>query len=181
MEAPLEATAAGLVPGGPGWFVLDARKARWIDRGGRGQSVPLTGWTEAEKEALFPQLGVNIVVVAPGQPTTMYHHEGDQEGYLVLAGTALLIVEGQERPLAQWDYVHLPPGTGHSVVGTGEGPCVIVAVGARTHDDSTVYAVDPAAQRHGAGIEDDEDPAAPYARFAPPRPTAYREGTLPGG
>jgi hypothetical protein len=35
----------------------------------------------------------------------MYHWEADQEGFLVLSGEALLIVEGQERPLRQWDYV----------------------------------------------------------------------------
>jgi hypothetical protein len=31
-EAPLEKTEAGLVPGGEGWFVLNAREARWRDR-----------------------------------------------------------------------------------------------------------------------------------------------------
>jgi glyoxylate utilization-related uncharacterized protein len=29
----------------------------------------------------------------------------------VLYGEALLLVEGQERPLRQWDFVHCPPET----------------------------------------------------------------------
>ena len=38
----------------------------------------------------------------------MYHRENDQEDFLVLAGEALAIVEGEERPLRQWDFVALP-------------------------------------------------------------------------
>ncbi|MBA2359835.1 MAG: cupin domain-containing protein, partial [Actinobacteria bacterium] len=41
----------------------------------------------------------------------------------VLAGEAILIIEGDERPLRQWDFVHCPPGTRHAFVGTGTGPC----------------------------------------------------------
>ena len=63
----------------------------------------------------------------------MYHWEADQEDFLVLAGEALLIVEGEERPLRRWDFVHCPAGTRHVIVGAGDGPCVVVAVGAREH------------------------------------------------
>ena len=37
------------------------------------------------------------------------------------SGEALLIVEGEERPLRQWDFVHCPPGTKHIVGGAGRG------------------------------------------------------------
>ena len=76
-EAPLEVTEAGLVPAGHGWFVLNARDARWISRDGRGMNVPLTGWTEHEAETYFPQLGVAIIVLEPGEPIGMYHWEAD--------------------------------------------------------------------------------------------------------
>src|SRR6185437_2804705 len=93
VEAPLERTAHGLVPAGEGWFVLNAREARWFDRGPRGVVCGFEG------EVDFPQLGVNLFVLGPGQPMSMYHWEADQEDFLVLAGEALLIVEGQERLL----------------------------------------------------------------------------------
>src|SRR5688572_17578045 len=108
-EAPLETTDAGLVPAGPGWFVLNAREARWRRREGRGHNLAFTGTTDVEAETLFPQLGVALCVLEPGEPIGMYHWETEQEGFLVLYGEALLIVEGQERPLRQWDFVHCPP------------------------------------------------------------------------
>ena len=55
------------------------------------------------------QVGVNLFVLGPGEPMSMYHWEADQEGFLVLSGEALLIVENEERPLRQWDYFHCPP------------------------------------------------------------------------
>ena len=53
----------------------------------------------------------------------------------MLSGEALLIVEGKERPLRQWDFVHCPPETKHIILGAGEGPCVVLAAGAREHID----------------------------------------------
>jgi hypothetical protein len=64
---------------------------------------------------------------------SMYHWETDQEDFLVLSGEALLIIEGEERPLRQWDFVHCPPGTKHVIVGAGEFRCVVFAVGALEH------------------------------------------------
>jgi uncharacterized cupin superfamily protein len=181
-EAPLEPTAAGLVPAGQGWFVLNAREARWIDRPGRGVNLPFTGWTESEAETYFPQLGVALVVLGPGEPIGMYHREADQEDFLVLSGEALLIVEGQERPLRQWDFVHCPPETNHMIVGAGDGPCIVLAMGAREHQVSVgcTYTVDEAALRHGAGVERETRDADAYARFPQSKPTRYRDGWLPG-
>jgi uncharacterized cupin superfamily protein len=183
-EAPLEQTEAGLAPAGEGWFVLNAREARWRRREGRGNSLPFTGWTDAERSAYFPQLGVALLVLGPGEPIGMYHWEADQEDFLVLSGEALLIVEGQERPLRQWDFVHCPPGTRHMIVGAGEGQCVVLGVGAREHGDEScnggAYTVDDAALRHGAGVEEEtNDPAVAYARFPETEPTRYRDGWLP--
>lgn len=177
-EAPLRPTDAGLVPDGAGWFVVNARDARWVRREGRGDSVPFTGWSGHEAETWFPQVGVNLVVVQPGEPTTMYHWEADQEALLLLSGEAVLLVEGQERPLRPWDFVHLPPGTRHAVVGAGDGPCTLLAIGARDHIDQGcsggAYVVDPAALRHGAGVDEEtNDARVAYARFPPQRPVPY--------
>jgi uncharacterized cupin superfamily protein len=112
-----------------------------------------------------------------------YHWEADQEDFLVLAGEALLIVEGQERPLRQWDFVHCPPGTNHVIVGAGEAQSIVLAVGARDKSigpDWGGYPVDQTALRHGAGVEQETtDPREAYAPFARRKPTRYREGWLP--
>src|SRR5215210_6255433 len=130
-EAELEETDAGLVPASTGWFVMNARDARWFHRPGRGDSLPLTGCDEFEAETYFPMLGMSIQVLAPGEPNATYHWETEQEDFLILSGEALLIVEGQERPLKQWDFVHCPPETRHVFVGAGDGPCVLLAASSR--------------------------------------------------
>jgi hypothetical protein len=100
-EAELRETEAGLVPASAGWFVLNARDARWFDKPEQGHSVRLTGYDEYEAETFFPILGMAIRVVGPREPTGTYHWETEQERFLVLAGEGLLIVEGQERVLKQ--------------------------------------------------------------------------------
>jgi hypothetical protein len=89
-----------------------------------------------------------------------------------------------ERPLRQWDLVHCPAGTKHVIVGAGDGPSVVLAVGARRHStgpDWGGYPVEPAALRHGAGVEEETtEPEQAYARFVKRKPTRYREGWLPG-
>ena len=112
----------------------------------------------------------------------MYHRENAQEDFLVLGGECLLIVDGEERPLRQWDYFHCPPGVDHAIVGAGEGPSLVLAVGARTgsHAGSIVYPADPAALQHGAGVEvETADPRDAYAPFTL-NDFAYGEELLPG-
>jgi uncharacterized cupin superfamily protein len=176
-EAPLERTDAGLVPAEEGWFVLNAREARWLRGEGRGARLPFEG------EAEFPQVGISLFVLAPGEPMGMYHWEADQEDFLVLSGEALLIIEGEERPLRQWDFVHCPPDTDHIIIGAGDEPCAILAVGAREHRAGPGwggYPVDEAALRHGAGVEEEtNDASEAYAAVAKREPTGYRDGWLP--
>ena len=123
-EAPLDDGGHGLVPRGEGWFVLNTREARWWHARNRGAMCFYEG------DVGFPQLGINVSVLEPGQVMSLYHWEADQEDFLVVSGEALLLVEGDERPLQAWDFVHCPPGTKHTIVGAGSGPCVIVSVGA---------------------------------------------------
>jgi uncharacterized cupin superfamily protein len=176
-EASLERTEHGLVPSGDGWFVLNARDGRWFDRGPRGAVCGFEGEPE------FPQVGINLFVLDPGQPMSMYHWEADQEDFLVLSGEALAIVEGEERPLRQWDFFHCPARVSHTIVGAGGGRCVIVAVGARidsTGENWGGYPVNETAQRHDASAEQETtNPKEAYARFPTREPSAYREGWLP--
>ena len=172
-EAPLEQTDAGLVAKGDGWFVLNAKDSRWYHEEGR------PAFCDFEGDAEFAQLGINITVLGPGQPMAMYHWEADQEDFLVLSGQAVLIVEGEERPLRAWDFVHCPPDTKHVIVGAGDAPCVVLAVGARDksvdNPDWGGYTVDEAALRHGAGVEQETTkPEEAYAGLTRRQPTSYR-------
>jgi uncharacterized cupin superfamily protein len=171
--APLRATEHGLVPDGDGWFVVNAREARWLEN-------ELGAYCGFEGQPRFAQLGINLNVLPPGSPMAMYHRESEQEDFLVLAGECVLVIEGEERPLRAWDFVHCPPDTDHVIVGAGEGPCVVLAVGARTGAGGLVYPVAEAAQRRGAGVDTEtSDPAEAYARFSRPRETRYRDAWLP--
>jgi uncharacterized cupin superfamily protein len=176
-EAPLEQTGHGLAAQGEGWFVLNAREACWRDRGPRGKLCHF------EEQQDFPQLGIHLMVLGPGQPMSMYHWEADQEDFLVIAGEGLLIVEGHERPLRQWDFVHCPAKTDHVIVGAGDGPCVVLAVGARVDSIGPNwggYAVNETALRHGAGVETaTTEPEEAYATFPESTPASYEEGWLP--
>jgi uncharacterized cupin superfamily protein len=187
-QAPLERTEHGLLPAGEGWFVLNAREAAWRRCEGLGKWPRLEGATP-----MFAQLGLGLTVLEPGEPMAMYHRETDQEDFLVLAGEALAIVEGEERPLRRWDLLHCPAGTNHAVVGAGDGPCVVFAVGSRQNhtyrtpdgviearDDWGAYTVSEAALRHGAGVEEEtRDADVAYSRLPEPVVTRYRDGWLP--
>jgi uncharacterized cupin superfamily protein len=181
-EAPLERTETGLVPAGAGWFVLNARDARWHRRPGK-TSVSFTGKSELEAETYFPQLGVNLIVLEPGEPNAMYHREADQEGFLVLAGEPLLVVEGEERRLRRWDYVHCPPETEHVFVGAGDGPCAILAMSSRQFQATErwgAYVPNEVAGRHGASVDEETaDAEIAYRDVPDSEPSAYREGWLP--
>jgi uncharacterized cupin superfamily protein len=175
-EAKLVQTEQGTIPEGDGWFVLNARDARWGYMDGLGSYVPFEG------DEAFPELGINVNVLQPGERGAMYHAEGHQEGFLVLAGEGLALVEGEERPLRAWDYFHCPADTPHVVVAAGDGPFVYIAVGARSNDPSRlVYPVDPVALAHDAGVaEETTSGKDAYARFGKYETGPYREGTLPG-
>ncbi|HVA84958.1 MAG TPA: cupin domain-containing protein [Candidatus Saccharimonadales bacterium] len=142
----MEQRAGGLKPAGDGWFVVNAREAEWIHNEKFGAGVTFEGTPE------FAQLGININVVWPGQPNGYYHAEQDQENFLILSGECLLLIEGEERRLRAWDFVHCAPGTEHIFVGAGSGPCAFLAVGARNTPDGIVYPVSDLALRHGAGV-----------------------------
>jgi len=177
-EAPIEQTENGLAASAEGWFILNAREARWWRREGTGAVLPFEGRTD------FPQVGINLSVLGPGEPMAMYHWEADQEDFLVLSGQALLIVEGEERPLAQWDFVHCPANTSHTIVGAGDGPCAVLAIGAREHQSGEgwgAYPVDEVALRHGVGVEQETSRGAEaYARLPEYVPTRYHDGWLSG-
>lgn len=167
-EAPLERTETGASPTGEGWFVLNARDARWFESDGLGF---YTSFESAD--ARFPELGFGLGILGPGEPSAMYHGEDAQEDFLVLAGECLLLIEGEERLLRAWDFVHCPPWTEHIFVGAGDGPCLVLGVGARRKGRGIRYPVNEGALKYGAGVETEtSDPKEAYARFGDDKPVA---------
>ena len=89
-----------------------------------------------------------------------------QEDFLVLSGECLLLIEGEERRLKAWDFVHCPNWTEHIFVGAGNGPCLVLGVGARRKGRGIRYPVNALALKYGAGVEiETSDPKEAYARF----------------
>lgn len=120
------------------------------------------------REARWPHFGLNVHILEPGQPNAKYHAESVQEGFLVLSGECLLLIEGEERRLRAWDYVHCPPGVAHVFVGAGDGPCRILMVGARAAGSTVHYPVHEAAGRFGASAPRETDsPPEAYSDWSP--------------
>ena len=171
----------GLVVDGEGWFILNARESRWRNEG------PLGSYCTFEGKRRFPQLGINISVLEPGEAMGMYHRENAQEGFLVVAGECLLIVEGLERQLKAWDFFHCPGGTEHIIVATGKEAAIVVAVGARGRGvgGGVVYLVSEVAARYGASVaRETTSSAEAYKEVRADLPRSkfvrYRPEWLPG-
>jgi uncharacterized cupin superfamily protein len=140
------------------------------------------GWVTDAVEDDSAQVGVNVFVLEPGDKMAMYHWEADQEGFLVLSGEAILVIDGEERTIRQWDYVHCPPGVPHTRIGAGTGTCVILAIGARDHqtgDGWGGYPYSELAMKYDASAEEETtDPDVAYARFPDREPAEFEERWL---
>jgi uncharacterized cupin superfamily protein len=172
-EAKLTQDNGGwLAAEGDGWYVLSAQDAKWL-------SNELGWYCNFEGATRFPEFGINLNWLPAGMPMAMYHHEPHQEGFLVLGGEALLIIDGEERPLKPWDYVHCPRDLPHVIVGAGPG-ALVLAVGSRVGPDGVGYPVDETALKHGAGVAvETSDPREAYARFGTLEASGYPGGLLP--
>lgn len=160
-EASIEQTEAGAVVTSPGWFVLNMADAAWT-RDPRGGEWANPGPEEGE----FEHYAIGIHVLQPGQSNGLYHAENVQEDFLVLSGECLLLVEEEERPLKAWDYVHCAPGTNHIFIGSGEGPCAILMVGARGEGKELHYPASEVAAKHGvAAPEETSNPREAYSEW----------------
>jgi uncharacterized cupin superfamily protein len=127
-----------------------------------GTSRPTAGSSSISTR--FRDFGANVQVLWPGEPNCYYHSEDAQEGFLILSGECILVVEEQERQLRQWDYVHCPAGTRHVFVGAGEAPCAILMIGARPEDERLHYPISDVAAKYDASTaKETEIPEEAYA------------------
>ncbi|HET8527632.1 MAG TPA: cupin domain-containing protein [Gaiellaceae bacterium] len=141
------------------WFAANLRDLPWATNAAMGDACLFE-----DEEHRFGRIGYTLAVLQPGQPGGRYHRELDnQEDFLVLAGECVAIVEGEERALRRWDFLHCPPGTEHGFVGAGAGPCVLFCAGSRT-SRRIVYPRNELALRRGCGVETETRvPAEAYA------------------
>ena len=171
-EAPMEDGPGGLAPAGEGWFVVNARDARWVRT--RPSAV-----VRFEGHDALPALRRSTPGAEPGQPNCMYHGEEEQEDFLVLSGECLLLVEGEERRLRAMGLRPLPVLDRARLRRRRDGPCGILMIGARTTGDGLLYPVNELARSHGAGVDvETPDGDVAYARFSPVVEGPYR-GDLP--
>lgn len=162
-EARIDETPTGRVPADDGWFILNLAEIGW-------HTVPGGGtWCGFESPASpSPMLGIGVHVLRPGETPGYYHAESEQEGFLVLSGECVAVVEGVERRMRAWDYLHCPPDTKHITIGAGEEPCAILMVGTRTPDHHISYPVDSVAARYQASVREATDsPREAYADRPP--------------
>ena len=174
MSEPRHEPAPAKSHAGAGWFVANVRALRW-------QENELGATCEFDKHReRFAEFGINLTALRPGQAMTMYHREASQEGFLVLAGECLLIVQGRELPLRQWDYFHCPADVAHAIVGAGDRMALVLAVGNRLGPQAITYPHNEAALLHGAGVDrETSSPGEAYARVTRPAPeVAFRDAFL---
>lgn len=156
-RAEIIQSEAGLKPQGPGWYILNAKDAEW------SQSPHFGSFLNFEGDQRFEEFGVNIHVLAPGEPACRYHSEEVQEGFLVLSGECTVIIDDEEHTMKAWDFLHCPPGVRHVFVGGGQGPCAILMIGNRVGDPGLNYPVSEVARAHGASVDvETPDPRVAY-------------------
>jgi uncharacterized cupin superfamily protein len=168
-EAHLEQSELGLEPATDGWFTVNVRDAAWVTNDAMGAAACIF---EGDK-ASFSDIGYTLSVMRPGRTGGMYHREHNQEDFLVLMGECLLLIEGEERYLKTWDFVHCPAETDHIIIGAGDGPCIVFMVGGRTRPRDIVYPHSELALRHRAGVEKETtESSEAYAAFPKWKPGA---------
>ncbi len=139
-------------------FIANMSEARAFSRPGQAQVIRFE-----PENAPFREVGVNVQIMEPGVPNCLYHSQPVQEDFLVLYGECIVILEGDERPLKQWDYVHCPAGTEHVFIGAGDGPSAVLMIGSR-RERKAHYPVNEVAAQYGASVaEPTDEPERAYA------------------
>jgi quercetin dioxygenase-like cupin family protein len=178
-EAQIEETPEGRVAVDGGWFILNLAEMAWETVPGFGV---WRGFDGPNSDSEQPGAGVHVHVLKPGEANGHYHAEAAQEGFLVLSGECIAVVEGQERRMRRWDYLHSPSGTAHITVGAGEAPCAILMFGSPDPSRKVEWIAHETAAKHGASVARTTGSAdeaygelPPTVRCPPPAPFGLDE------
>jgi quercetin dioxygenase-like cupin family protein len=151
------------------WVVRNARELQWTENDMGSYCDLLQGQGDGREE-----FAINLNVLPKGAPMAIYHHEPHQEGFLILRGACVAIIDGEEVALSEWDYFHCPPNVAHVVVGASDEPALVLAVGSRVGGGDATYPPEPLAARYRASTTEEMDVAAAYAQFG-----EHRQGSPP--
>ena len=147
-EAKIEETDTGKQPADDGWFILNAADIGWSTVPGGGT------WCSFESPGRRSKLlGIGIHYLPPGETPGFYHEEDDQEGFLVLTGECLLVVEGEERrDAARGTTSTARPAPTTSRSARASRACAILMVGTRVGDARRTTRPIRPRRRHGAAV-----------------------------
>jgi uncharacterized cupin superfamily protein len=178
-EARLEDVGVGLMPATEGWFAVNVRDVAWMVHPRFGARCVFEGHPRllddppSDFEPVgFPDMGIRLQVLEPGQSSTLYHAETAQEGFLVLAGECVAAIDGQQRRLRAWDFLHLPAGTQHGFTGAGDEACVILMLGARPPGRTILYTPTDVTASVETETDSPGEAYAPYGHWRPGPPPA---------
>src|SRR5437667_8040940 len=96
-EAQLEDSGSGLAPATEGWFVVNVRDAEWLTSE-TSEADKITSGSECAfetRKAEFPQLGIRIHVLQPGERKALYNRKSGREAFSGLLGECRLPAEGR--------------------------------------------------------------------------------------
>jgi mannose-6-phosphate isomerase-like protein (cupin superfamily) len=77
-----------------------------------------------------------------GGATIAHYHRVTEELYLVTAGSGRLVIDGEERDVAEGDCAVIPPGATHKLFNTAAEPLRIVCACAPAYSDADTVLVE---------------------------------------
>lgn len=75
-------------------------------------------------------MGLNQIILAPGERGRIHAHEHQEEVFLVLEGVLTLVVEGAEHDMPAGRLARVAPDVRRQLVNRGPGRVVLLALGA---------------------------------------------------
>jgi mannose-6-phosphate isomerase-like protein (cupin superfamily) len=86
-------------------------------------------------------------ILPVGGSTIEHYHVATEELYLVTAGAGRLVIDGEERAVAEGDCALIPPGARHKLFNTGAVPLKILCACAPAYADEDTVLVEPPPSR----------------------------------
>ena len=97
----------------------------------REREGPEDRFQRLRSELEVTALGLNLIVLQPGQRGRVHRHREQEEVFLVLRGTLTVVLEGgEEREVATHELMRIAPSVRRQLVNRGAEPAAVVAIGA---------------------------------------------------
>ena len=80
--------------------------------------------------------------IPTGGATTAHYHRTTEELYLIVEGLGRLVIDGEEREVAQGDCALIPPGATHKLFNIGSLPLRVICACAPAYSDADTCLVE---------------------------------------